>query len=278
MSKVPNFKWLMAGSILPFDIYEREKLGDEKRSAEILEGYQNPNALTLQQRLRIMWRVDPFGNVSPELGLISNGTAYAIFAGAFGGFGYTSRKTFDRFVVENKHEMFKDPREAQATLRREMYKHGVNGSIKWALKLGICTLFYTASTQHLNVIQNDITIHGHAACGFVLGSLYRIIHGPRQMLVAGIFGVFMGSFEALCQKSLLWTRGHDYQSFMLQRYELMMTRNETVMKLNQENSKTLRDMWTEEQQNPQEGDTLGSITRAIAQFFSQFFDPTKPRD
>ena len=49
----------------------------------------------------------------------------------------------------------------------------------WSLKLGCMVTAYSASTQTMNVIQNDITGTGHAACGFVLGPLFRIIQGPR---------------------------------------------------------------------------------------------------
>ena len=33
---------------------------------------------------------------------------------------------------------------------------------------------YTLTTQTANAIQNDCSILGHGACGFLLGSLYRI--------------------------------------------------------------------------------------------------------
>ena len=49
----------------------------------------------------------------------------------------------------------------------------------WAFKLGFMVITYGTSTQTMNVIQNDITGTGHAACGFVLGSLFRVIQGPR---------------------------------------------------------------------------------------------------
>ena len=90
-----------------------------------------------------------------------------------------SKETYDRFVKDNKHEMFKSPKDAQDILRRDMMKHAGIGGLHWGIKLGFFVTLYCSSTQTMNVIQNDITGTGHAACGFILGSLFRVVQGPR---------------------------------------------------------------------------------------------------
>ena len=82
-------------------------------------------------------------------------------------------------MVDNKHEMFKSPKDAQNVLRKDMMKHGGLGGLHWGFKLGFIVGSYCLSTQTMNVIQNDITGTGHAACGFMLGSLFRAAQGPR---------------------------------------------------------------------------------------------------
>ena len=83
--------------------------------------------------------------------------------------------THKRFVTENKHEMFASPRLAQRTLQDEIYKHGGKAFASGALKVGGVVFLYTLSSQAANVIQNDITGHGHALCGMALGSLFRYV-------------------------------------------------------------------------------------------------------
>ena len=50
-----------------------------------------------------------------------------MLSGALYGYGSRGKETFDRFVVENKHEMFKSPKDAQNILRKDMLKHAARG-------------------------------------------------------------------------------------------------------------------------------------------------------
>ena len=54
-------------------------------------------------------------------------TVRLLLSGALYGYGSRGKETFDRFVVENKHEMFKSPKDAQNILRKDMLKHAARG-------------------------------------------------------------------------------------------------------------------------------------------------------
>lgn len=78
--------------------------------------YGNRDALTLGDRFGLMWRFDDYGNPSPELSFVKNSTFLAFLTGLVWG-GYSdSKETRKKFMVENKHEMFKHPFEAQAAM------------------------------------------------------------------------------------------------------------------------------------------------------------------
>ena len=62
-------------------ILEKEVVGDFKREKEIEEGYKNRSTLSVEDRLRLMWREDIYGHLSPELTAVSQCSAMAIFLG-----------------------------------------------------------------------------------------------------------------------------------------------------------------------------------------------------
>lgn len=200
-------------------ILEKEVAGDIKREKEVEEGYKNRSSLTLEDRLRLMFRKDIHGRLSPELTAVSQSSSMALLLGTAAGYGVKSKETYDRFVKDNKHEMFKSPKDAQNILRRDMMKHAGIGALHWGIKLGFFVTLYGASTQTMNVIQNDITGTGHAACGFILGSLFRVVQGPRQMLVAGVVGASLGFVEGIALKGLVWLEHGSYENDMLSRYK-----------------------------------------------------------
>ena len=156
---------------------------DPDRDKEIRKKYEDQASLTFEERLSLFWRIDSNGTESPELKEIGTVTGVAIMGGFMFGFTSKSMKTMEKFVIDNKHEMFKSPREAQNILRKDMMKHGAIGSLHWGAKMGFFVTSYALSTQTMNVIQNDITGTGHAACGFVLGSLFRVVQGPRYVIM-----------------------------------------------------------------------------------------------
>ena len=64
-----------------YGILEKEVPGDFKRLKEIDEGYKNRSSLSLEDRLRLMWREDVHGRLSPELTAVSQSGGVAIILG-----------------------------------------------------------------------------------------------------------------------------------------------------------------------------------------------------
>ena len=62
-------------------ILEKEVPGDFKREKEIDEGYKNRSSLSLEDRLRLMWREDVYGRLSPELTAVTQSSSMALFLG-----------------------------------------------------------------------------------------------------------------------------------------------------------------------------------------------------
>jgi len=255
-------------------IIEKEKIGDFKREEEVTKGYENRSNLSLEDRLRLMWRQDAYGRLSPELEQAQNTGQFTLFIGAFGGYMVGAKNTFDKFVVENKHEMFKSPRHAQDVLRKDMMKFAARNAMYWGFKLTFICTTYCVSTLTMNAVQNNITGHGHAACGFVLGSLFRVIQGPRQMLAAGCIGAPMGFVEGVSQKGLIWLRDGSYENHMLRRYNEFQAERTAYLSKVKDEQKELIDKWRETEvrnSNEEHQDKSRILAKAIITFFREYF-------
>merc|ERR1719370_1837901 len=68
-------------------------------------------------RLKMMWRVDEWGLLSPELDNVKWTTQIGFFSGAAYGAFHESAKVQRIFLEQNKYTMFQHPREAQRAMQ-----------------------------------------------------------------------------------------------------------------------------------------------------------------
>ena len=183
-----------------------------------------------------------------------------------------AKEVLERFKVDNKHEMFKSPREAQYLARKEMGLHGAAAGLRAAARYGFMAFGFTFTTQVMNLYWNDIRISGHAACGFVLGSCYKFVSGPKAMLSAGLLGSVMGSIHALSKKSALWLEDTDYQGYLLKEYNKKVMDDEQKRLLAKMQNNSKRDMWhesdKEEKSDPNERNAFIRQLISVLQWFS----------
>lgn len=254
---------------------EKEIHGDFKRQQEVSDGYLNRSIISPEERIRLMYRKDAFGNLSPELDQCAQSTSMAVFAGAIAGFGLKSREVYFKFVEDNKHEMFKSPKDAQILLRRELFQHSSMAMLKTSTLLGAGVGVYTISTQTYNTYTNEVSLLGHLGLGFILGSLYRIGKGPRAALGAGALGASLSLFDGLVKKATVYLNYGSYEAMMLDRYETMCAENAVQAGENFERSKTVRDTWIQRDQDGsnavlEDTNVFSRSTRAIVDAIRSF--------
>ena len=257
---------LLLGGLLP----AREQY-DAMRERRVKEGYEHRDLLTFEERFDLLWRIDSRGKYSPELEEIESVTSLAAIGGFIFAYTFKAKEVLEKFKVDNKHEMFKSPREAQNTARRDMGLHGATAGLKAAVKYGFMAFCFTFTTQLMNIYCNDILISGHAACGFVLGGCYRLISGPKAMLSAGLLGSICGSVHGLSKKSALWLIDTDYQGYLLKEYNKKILDDEAKAQLKKLENKTIRDSWhnstEEEQSDPNQRNAFLRQLISVLQWF-----------
>jgi len=186
------------GSSLVADSYhDRPYKPDELR-----EQYDSREELTWREKLKLMWRRDNYGNLSPELDFVYGATKVSFFFGFVSGAYQDSRDVFMKFMEQNKQTMFKHPREAQAIVQEQVTYHMLRGGLRRGLKTGIMVTSYVALCQSAHAIRNYVNPLDHIACGFTLGGMYRLMGGPKAMLGAGFVGGAMGLIDGVSTWSL----------------------------------------------------------------------------
>ena len=69
----------------------------------------------------LMWRIDEFEYLSPELMFVYQSSLAAVVVGSFYGAYIESAKSIRNFLERNKYEMFKHPKEAQGALQDRIF-------------------------------------------------------------------------------------------------------------------------------------------------------------
>lgn len=196
----------LAGLGLPF-LSTDESTYDTASSEALDEAYRNRVELTPGQRLRLMYRWDEDGTVSPELhGVIHTSTVALITSSVIGGQA-AGAEAYKRYMVEARNKMFENPRFAQMEMADRLRMAVWKGGLKYARKVTGLTFVYTLTATTFCVARNDVTPLEHATAGFLTGAGWRVIQGPKAMLGSGLVGLAFGAVAGGVLMGLNWVNG-----------------------------------------------------------------------
>jgi len=160
---------------------------------EVSEMYLRRGELSPRERLGLMWRFDRFGNSSPELREVNATGQTGLMLGFFYGGLNAGTAAFAKFKDDNKHTMFRHPREAQKLAHEQGIFHFFRGGWRIGLRVGAFSWMYLAFAHSLSVAFNRVNPLDHTVSGFALGFLWRASTGPKPALATGILGSMMGT-------------------------------------------------------------------------------------
>ncbi len=112
--------------------------------------------MTTRERFQIALHRDEYGNLSPELRLVSDATYLSAVAGILFGAYSLGSAHYRAFIAENRHTMFENPFDAQAELQRSLGQHMARGAFKWGVRLGGTAFLLTSVTTALLVYRNKV--------------------------------------------------------------------------------------------------------------------------
>jgi len=154
--------------------------------------YADRSSLDWRERLSLMWRVEEYEEMSPELNLVYQSSMTATLVGGMAGAYHESKKMTQIFLEKNKHEMFRHPREAQASLQDRMIIAYFKGFTKLGSRMLLLSFTYTAVAQSMACIRNYVNPLDHMLAGATMGAIYRFNMGPKGMVGGGVLGSLLG--------------------------------------------------------------------------------------
>jgi len=143
-------------------------------------------------RLKMMWRVDEWGLLSPELDNVKWTTQIGFFSGAAYGAFHESAKVQRMFLEQNKYTMFQHPREAQRAMQDRVALAVFQGGWRAGWRMGLLGFTFSAVAQSLTAIRNYVNPLDYAVAGGVMGAVYKVGMGPKGMIGAGVGGALLG--------------------------------------------------------------------------------------
>ncbi|KAL3270371.1 hypothetical protein HHI36_009417 [Cryptolaemus montrouzieri] len=144
------------------------------------------------QRLKKMFQIDEFGDVSRELGTISQTAMLSSFVGImYGGF-INSRTSYTDFMKRNTAASFTSHFEAKRKLQDTVTKSFGRGAWKWGWRLCLFSTTFVGLSTMISVYRGKNGIIEHVLAGAGTGALYKWQMGPRGWIVGCGLGALLG--------------------------------------------------------------------------------------
>lgn len=186
---------------------------------DLSDAYQNRVDLTWRERLGLMWRLDQYGQVSPELELVMSTTmTVGLVTGVVGGV-FKSMESYKEYRLRNQHEMFRSPFEAQRQMQDTVTFTQMRWFVRYSLKFGLMTFVFTAVALSLTAIRNKVNPLDHAVAGGVVGAGCVFLEGPKAMLGMGVCGAIVGLIAGVGLYVVHWLSGESIEERWNRRYQ-----------------------------------------------------------
>ncbi|XP_072384294.1 complex I assembly factor TIMMDC1, mitochondrial [Diabrotica undecimpunctata] len=144
-------------------------------------------------RLKKMFQVDEFGNVTNEAQSILHVGALSIFLGAIYGGVINSRQAYMEFMRSNEATSFKSHLDAKRKLQDAVTISFGKGAFKWGWRLTLFSTSFVAISTMIQVYKGSYGISEYTIAGTTTGALYKFNMGPRGWIVGGALGGVLGT-------------------------------------------------------------------------------------
>lgn len=169
--------------------------------------FSPPEGETGLDRIKMIFREDQFGNLSPECALIVNTTFGALFVGGLMGIFYGGKIAQQEYLERQQATAFRNEYEAKRALQDRMTIGMGKGFVKWGLRTSAFTAMYMSSVTMMSVYRGKSGIIEHVIGGGVAGLSYKFLQGPRASLVGGFVGGVLGLITGCLSLVLMRSTG-----------------------------------------------------------------------
>lgn len=195
--KYPVFGLCLAG---PIDtVIDQDVIDPKIKTAKSFERFKEVDQETGMDRIKMMFQLDEFDNISPELHSIYNAGFLGLFTGmCYGGF-LGSKKAYMDFMERNQATAFQSHLDAKKKLQESVVFNFVKGGWNFGWRMGVFATMYVGISTTISVYRNKFTIFEYIAGGMITGAVYKWKMGPTGMaagcLVGGGLGLVAGAIS-----------------------------------------------------------------------------------
>ncbi|XP_044754256.1 RPII140-upstream gene protein [Coccinella septempunctata] len=196
-----NFHGMMFGAFFPFSStndFDKVDIGLDTLKENSSDGWT---------RLRKMFQIDEFGEVSDEVTIIGQTAMISSFVGLVYGGVMNSSTAYTDFLRQNTASTFTSHFEAKRKLQDAVTKSFAKGAWKWGWRICFFSTSFVGLSTTISVYRGESGICEYALGGAITGALYKWQMGPRGWIVGGALGGILGLFSGSLSYGLLKLSG-----------------------------------------------------------------------
>ncbi|XP_071443639.1 complex I assembly factor TIMMDC1, mitochondrial [Hetaerina americana] len=202
---------VLAG-ILPFTAEDPDHVSPT--SEIVKEIIANNKKKTGWERVRAIFELDEFDNLSMELTTVLQGSTLGAFIGACYGGWNRSQVAYLDFVTKNQASQFRSHFDAKKKLQDQVTIGMAKGGFRWGWRLGYFTGTYLLVSNVVSAYRGEVGILEYVIGGVVTGGLYKCNMGLRGIAVGSGLGGVLGGIAGLCTYSLIKVTGYSMEEIM----------------------------------------------------------------
>ncbi|CAH1112808.1 unnamed protein product [Psylliodes chrysocephalus] len=180
--------------LLPFsiaNIFSADKL-DNLTETEKKSDRTSLKNETGWDRLKKMFEVNEFGNLTNEVNSILQVACMSIFVGALYGGVINSRAAYLEFMRSNEATSFANHLEAKKKLQEAVTNSFAKGAFKWGWRIALFSTSFVAISTMIQTYKGEYGISEYVVAGGLTGTMYKFNMGPRGWVVGGGLGSVLG--------------------------------------------------------------------------------------
>ncbi|CAG0886086.1 unnamed protein product [Cyprideis torosa] len=215
----------------------------EMRKKFLEEMVRRMDEMTAWERLQLLFKLDDYGNLHPELFAVKDGFFVGALVGAVGGGFKYANEAYTKFLRTHNAEMFQSFQQANRKMQDTVLLAFAKGAVTWGSKIGIFSaLFFTFSTI-ITVVRNKAGFMEFPIAGAATGALFNLSQGLLAAYSGSIVGMILGCVPGVVNLSQAYVTNISIQEKRMWAYNNFI--KETRDKMDAfEGGRTQRDIWS----------------------------------
>jgi len=191
-------------------------------------------SITLQEtgwdRVKKIFEIDEFGNISYEANSVLQTAAMSLFVGAMYGGVKESKAAYTDFMRVNEATSFKNHMEAKSKLQHAVTMAFGKGSFRFGWRLALFSSTFVGLATTIQVYRGKCGLLEYVAAGGLAGFMYKFNMGPRGWIVGGGLGATLGCICGAVTLGLLKLTGLSIEETRYWQYQWRQGRKEYYRK------------------------------------------------